>query len=103
MYAVVRTGGKQYRVEPGIEFLVEKLEVEAGSPVELSDVLMLVDDKAVTFGTPLVAAKVKCSCVAQELGPKLRTIKYRRSNNDKRHYGHRQKYTRLVVESMERN
>ncbi|MBI1859544.1 MAG: 50S ribosomal protein L21 [Deltaproteobacteria bacterium] len=103
MYAVVRTGGKQYRIEPGIEFLVEKLEGEPGSAVVLTDVLLLADDKEVTVGSPLVAAKVNCEVVAQELGPKLRTLKYSRSNNDRRHHGHRQKYTRLVVNSMERN
>lgn len=102
MYAVVRTGGKQYRVEPGIEFLVEKLTCDEGKPVELSDVLLVSDGTDVTVGTPQVNATVVCKCVAHEKGPKLRTIKYRRHKNYKRHYGHRQIYTRLFVENIER-
>ncbi len=103
MYAVVRTGGKQYRVEPGIEFLVERLEAEAGTRLDLTDVLMLADDATVTVGTPVVPAKVVCLSLGDEKGEKLRTVKYRRHKNYKRHYGHRQIYTRLVVESMELN
>lgn len=102
MYAVVRTGGKQYRVKPGIELLVEKLDVPEGSPVELSDVLLFSDGANLSVGQPRVDVSVRCKCVAHEKGPKLRTIKYRRHKNYKRHYGHRQIYTRLFVESLDR-
>ncbi len=103
MYAVVRTGGKQYRVEPGFELLVEKLETEPGKTVELTDVLLYSDGTAVEIGTPVVGATVHATVVTQELGEKLRTIKYRRRHNYKRTYGHRQNYTRLVIDKIVKN
>jgi large subunit ribosomal protein L21 len=101
MYAVVRTGSKQYRVEPGQELLVEKLEVEPGQPFQLTDVLLYSNGEQVSIGTPIVPVTVHCMVVAQEKGEKLRTIKYRRRHNYMRHYGHRQNYTRLLVERFE--
>lgn len=102
MYAVIRTGSKQYRVEPGQELLVEKLEgVEVGKPHVISDVLLYSDGKDVSIGTPVVPMTVHCTCVGDEKGPKLRTIKYRRRKNYKRAYGHRQTYTRLLVDKFE--
>jgi large subunit ribosomal protein L21 len=102
MYAVVRTGSKQYRVEPGQEFLVERLETaEPGKPVQLTDVLLYSNGEQLAVGTPVVPVTVHCKCVAQELGPKLRTIKYKRRHNYMKHYGHRQPYTRLLVERFE--
>lgn len=103
MYAVIRTGGKQYRVEPGVELLVERLNVNPGDAVEINDVLMVFDGQKTDIGTPKVAAKVKCLCIDQEKGKKLRTYKYRRSGNYARTYGHRQDYTRLLVEKIETN
>lgn len=103
MYAVVRTGGKQYRVEPGFELLVEKLETEPGKKVELKDVLLYSDGTTVEIGKPLVSATVTCTVVDQELGEKLHTIKYKRRHNYKRTYGHRQCYTRLVIENITKN
>ena len=102
MYAVIRTGNKQYRVEPGLELIVEKLPVEAGKPVELSDVLLYSDDTELSVGRPQVPIIVHCTCLGQELGPKLRTVKYRRRKNYRRTYGHRQDHTRLLVEKFER-
>ena len=102
MYAVIRTGSKQYRVELGNELLVEKLEAEPGSQVELTDVLLYsADDVAVSVGTPRVPMSVFCKVVAQEKGEKLHTIKYKRRHNYKRTYGHRQDYTRLFIEKFE--
>lgn len=101
MYAVVRTGGKQYRVEPGFELLVEKLVVEEGQTISFDDVLMYSDGTTVTVGQPRVSVKVHATVVAQERGPKLRTIKYKRRHNYKRTYGHRQNYTRLFIEKFE--
>lgn len=101
VYAVIRTGSKQYRVETGKELLVEKLEVEPGQPVEISDVLLVADGDNVTIGRPVASASVVCTCVGHEKGPKLRTIKYRRRKNSKRTYGHRQTYTRLVIDKIE--
>ncbi len=102
MYAVIRTGSKQYRVEPGHELLIEKLNgVEAGQPVAISDVLLYSDGQSLAVGTPVVPVTVHCTCVGHESGPKLRTVKYRRRKNYKRTYGHRQEYTRIVVEKFE--
>ena len=102
MYAVIRTGGKQYRVEPGYEFLVEKLETEPGQTVAISDVLLYSDGTDLSIGTPIVPVTVFCRVVDQELGPKLHTVKYRKRHNYKRTYGHRQNYTSLTVEKFER-
>ena len=101
MYAVIRTGSKQYRVEPGKELLVEKLPLEAGKPVELTDVLLYSDGASVSIGTPVVPVTVHCTCLGHEKGEKLRTIKYRKRHNYKRTYGHRQTYTRLLVDRFE--
>ncbi len=101
MYAVVRTGGKQYRVEPGFELLIEKLPVEEGQSIVLDDVLMYSDGTTVNVGTPRVSMKVHATVVSQDLGPKLRTIKYKRRHNYKKTYGHRQNYTRLLIEKFE--
>lgn len=101
MYAVIRTGGKQYRVEPGIELLVEKLVVEPGQPVVLDDVLLLADGTDVRIGKPTVPVSIHCVCVKHERGPKKRTVKYRRRKNYRRTMGHRQNYTRLLVQKFE--
>lgn len=102
MYAVIRTGSKQYRVEPGRELLVEKLSIEQGQPFEISDVLMYAEGDSVSIGTPLVPVTVHALCIGHEKGPKLRTIKYRRRKNYKRTMGHRQTYTRLLIEKFEK-
>jgi len=103
VYAVIRTGSKQYRVEPGHELLVEKLDgIEAGQPLAISDVLLYSDGQSVAVGTPVVAVTVHCTCVGHEKGDKLKTTKYRRRKNYKRVYGHRQQYTRIVVDKFER-
>ena len=102
MYAVIRTGSKQYRVEPGQEVLVEKLDAEAGQHLTISDVLLYSDGTSLSVGTPILPVEVHCTVVGEELGDKLRTIKYRRRHNFKRTYGHRQAYTRLVVDKFER-
>ena len=102
MYAVIRTGSKQYRVEPGQELLVEKLDgTEAGKPYELTDVLLYSDGSQLSVGTPRVPLTVHCVCVGDEKGPKLRTVKYRRRKNSRRTHGHRQTYTRLLIEKFE--
>lgn len=101
MYAVIRTGSKQYRVEQGKELLVEKLECEPGKAVEMTEVLLYSDGQTVAVGTPVVPVTVHCICVRHELGEKLRTIKYHRRKNYKRTYGHRQTYTRLLIDRFE--
>ena len=101
MYAVIRTGGKQYRVEPGHELMVEKLPVEQGQMVQIDDVLLYSDGTQFHVGRPRVPVKVHCKVLAQEKGPKLRTIKYKKRHNYKKTYGHRQNLTRLLIEKFE--
>lgn len=98
MYAVIRTGGKQYKVAQGDTLDVEKLHAEQGASVELGDVLMLVDGDKVTVGTPTVAgAKVSARVVEHGRGEKIRIIKFRRRKHYRKQAGHRQDYTRLEI------
>lgn len=100
MYAVIKTGGKQVKVEVGQEIYVEKLEVEAGETFTFTDVLMVGGDKPV-IGTPLVdGAKVVAKVVKHGRGPKIIVFKYKVRKNYRRKQGHRQAYTKLVVESI---
>jgi len=94
MFAVIKTGGKQYRVVSGDVIKVEKLEVEAGSTIALDQVLMLGD----TIGTPLVAgATVSAEVIAQDRGPKVIIFKKKRRQNYRRKNGHRQDLTVLRI------
>lgn len=98
MFAVVKTGGKQYKVASGDVIKVEKLDAEAGATVELDQVLMVGDDAKVTVGAPLVAgATVAAEVVDQRKGPKITIFKKRRRKNHRRTRGHRQPLTVLRV------
>lgn len=98
MFAVIRTGGKQYKVAAGDVIKVEKLPVEAGSSIDLSEVLMVTDGGSSTVGTPLVAgATVQAQVVAQDRGPKLIIFKKKRRQNYRRKRGHRQDITVLRI------
>lgn len=98
MFAVVKTGGKQYKVASGDVIKVEKLEVEAGATVELDQVLMVGDESSVTVGAPMVAgASVVFQVLEQTKGPKVITFKKRRRKNSRRTRGHRQQITVLRV------
>jgi large subunit ribosomal protein L21 len=102
MYAVIKTGSKQYRVEPGATIRVEKLEGDKGKALEIADVLLVADGENVKVGTPLVAgAKVKAEIVAQEKGEKLLVYKFRRRKQYRRKNGHRQQYTALKITGIE--
>jgi len=97
MFAVIKTGGKQYRVTQGDRIRVEKLPGDVGSDVAFDEILMLGGDK-VAVGTPLVAgAKVTAKIVAQDRAKKIIVFKYRRRKNSRRKYGHRQPYTELQI------
>ena len=101
MYAVVRSGARQYRAEEGGMLLVERLSAKPGDKVELKEVLLVADGKKVTVGQPVVkGAKVVTTVVAQELGSKIRIFKYRPRKRYRRRAGHRQHYTRLRVEKI---
>ncbi len=98
MYAVIRTGGKQYRVEQGATIRVEKLPGERGAQLELGDVLLVGDGDSVKVGQPTVpGAKVTAEIVAQVLGEKLLVFKFRRRKAYRRKTGHRQQYTALKI------
>lgn len=98
MYAVIKTGGKQYKVQAGDKVRVEKLEAEEGKTVKISDVLMVVDNDQVTVGTPFVkGATVSAKVNAHGRGQKVRIIKFRRRKHHRKQMGHRQAYTELSI------
>ena len=102
MFAVVRTGGKQLRVEPGIAVRVEKLEGAVGDSIELSEVLLVSAEDGAKIGTPLVAgAKVVGTITAQGRGPKITIFKLKRRKGYRRKAGHRQSYTEIRVDKIE--
>ncbi|HAD36283.1 MAG: 50S ribosomal protein L21 [Gammaproteobacteria bacterium] len=98
MYAVVRTGGKQYRLGVGDSVKVEKLPDEVGNIVELSQILMVSDGSEVKVGTPLVAgASVKAEIVGHGRDKKIRVFKMKRRKQYRRTQGHRQAFTQLKI------
>lgn len=98
MFAVIRTGGKQYRVTPDLVLKVEKLEGEPGATVTFTDVLAVGSDAGVTIGTPVVAgASVTATVIAQDRLDKVIIFKKRRRQNSRRKNGHRQHVTVLRV------
>jgi large subunit ribosomal protein L21 len=96
MYAIVKTGGKQYRVEQGQSLLVERLPVDDGARVQLQP-LLYVDGSTVLDGGDLTKVKVEARVLAHERGPKLRIVKFKPKRGYKRRTGHRQELTRLEV------
>lgn len=101
MYAVIATGGKQYRVRVGDTLDVEKLAADDDGKVELRPVLLVHDDGAVTAGRDaLGAATVTASVVDQVKGPKLTVFKYKNKTGYRRKNGHRQRLTRIRVETI---
>ena len=104
MYAVVKTGGKQYRVEKNDIVLVEKLKANDGDQVVLGDVLMLGEGKKVTVGNPLINdAAVMAQVVRQTRGPKITMIYKRRRKNSRRKQGHKQDLTLLKIIDIAEN
>ena len=100
-HAVIRTGGKQYRVAQGDVIQVERLAGDPGNAIEFTDVLMVGGDTP-KIGKPTVAgAKVKAEIVAQQRGPKLIVFKFRRRKKSRRKNGHRQELTSVRITSVE--
>ena len=98
MYAVLKTGGKQYRVEKEDVVLVEKLDANDGDQVVLNDILMIGEGKKVTLGSPLVNdAAVMAQVIRQTRGPKITMIYKRRRKNSRRKQGHKQNLTLLKI------
>ncbi len=98
MYAVIRTGGKQYRVSEGDVIRVETLAAEAGSSIDLTDVLMIANGDDIKIGTPVLdGAKVTADVTAHGRHKKIEIVKFRRRKHFDRRTGHRQNYTELKI------
>jgi large subunit ribosomal protein L21 len=101
-YAIIRSGGKQYRVSPGEVIVVEKLDADSGTKVTFSDVLFLADGNAVTTGDPVIAgANVRGEVIGQFKDKKVVAFKYKRRKGYHRTVGHRRQLTRVKIESIE--
>ena len=102
MYAVVSTGGKQYRVQKGETLRVEKIPGEVGSKVILDKVLMVADGENIRVGQPLIEkAAVQASIVEQDRAKKILVFKYKRRKRYRRKAGHRQPYTAIRIDGIE--
>jgi len=100
-YAIIQTGGKQYRVEPGKSIIVEKLEGEEGSAIELERVLLVSDDSSTTIGHPYVdGAKVLAEVETQAKGDKVIVFKYKPKVRYSVKNGHRQRLTKLAIKEI---
>lgn len=98
MYAVIKSGGKQYRVQEGQTLKLEKLEVATGESLDFDQVLLVADGDDVKVGAPLVdGAKVSAEVVSHGRGEKIRIIKFRRRKHSMRRQGHRQWFTEVKI------
>ena len=101
MYAVLKTGGKQYKVAPGDVLKVELLDGEKGATIELSDVLLVEKEGEITIGRPTVAgAVVKAEILGQGRGKKVLVFKHKRRKSYRKMNGHRQEYTELRIKEI---
>jgi large subunit ribosomal protein L21 len=101
MYAVIKTGGKQYKVAPGEKLKVERIVADVGAEVTLDQVLMVSEGENVRVGQPMVAGSaVKATVVAHGRGDKVKIFKMRRRKHYQKHQGHRQSYTELRIDSI---
>ena len=102
MYAIIQTGGKQYKVTEGSVLKVEKLNAQPGDRLTLDQVLMISDGDNVKVGNPVVPnAQVTAVVLEQGKGKKIVVFKYKRRKNYRRKQGHRQPYTKIKVEKIE--
>ena len=102
MYAIIKTGGKQYRVAEGDEIYVEKLAANEGDEVAFDQVLTIVNDDDVKVGKPFVEGdKVTAKVEAQGKAKKILVFKYKAKSNYRRRQGHRQPFTKVVIEKIE--
>jgi large subunit ribosomal protein L21 len=101
VYAIVESGGRQYRAEEGHSFSVEKLPYEVGEQIELANVLLFADDANIQVGQPSVSGvRVKATVVEQYRGKKIFVWKYKPKKRYRRRQGHRQNYTRLHIDEI---
>ena len=102
MYAILKTGGKQYKVAEGDSIVIEKLEANEGDEVVFDEVLTVVDGSDVKLGKPLIdGAKVKAKVEKHGKGKKILIFKYKEKSNYRRRQGHRQPFTKVVIEKIE--
>jgi large subunit ribosomal protein L21 len=102
MYAVFKTGGKQYRASTGDVIKVEKIEAEKGATIELDQVLMVGEGEDVKIGTPfLEGGKVTATVLDQGRGDKIKVIKFKRRKNYRRQMGHRQYFTQIEITGID--
>ncbi len=101
MYAVIKTGGKQYRVAAGEKLKIEQIPAEVGAEITLDQVLMVGDGESVKVGAPLVqGASVKAKVLAQGRHAKVKIFKMRRRKHYQKHQGHRQNYTEIQISGI---
>ena len=101
MYAVIKTGGKQYRVQQGDVIFVEKIDAQADEAVTFEEVLLVGDGDAAKIGTPVVAgAKVEGKVLGQVKAKKIVVYKYKAKKNERKKQGHRQPYTKLEITAI---
>jgi large subunit ribosomal protein L21 len=101
MYAVIKTGGKQYKVAPGEKLKVEQIPADVGAEVVLDQVLMVGEGESVRIGQPIVAgATVKATVLQHGRGDKVRIFKMRRRKHYRKQQGHRQGFTELLIDSI---
>ena len=101
MYAVIKTGGKQYKVAAGEKIKVEQIPADVGSEITIDQVFLVGEGDAVKIGTPVVAgASVKATVVSHGRHDKIKIFKMRRRKHYQKHQGHRQNYTELRIEAI---
>jgi large subunit ribosomal protein L21 len=101
MYAVIKTGGKQYKVSAGEKLKIESIVADVGSEIVLDQVLLVADGEKVTAGTPLVSgAAVKATVVSHGRGEKIEIFKMRRLKHYRKTQGHRQNYTEIQINGI---
>ncbi|MDR1889402.1 MAG: 50S ribosomal protein L21 [Zoogloeaceae bacterium] len=101
MYAVIKTGGKQYRVSAGQKLKVEQIPADVGAEITLDQVLLVGEGETVKVGAPLVVgATVKCTVVSHGRHDKIKIFKMRRRKHYQKHQGHRQNYTELRIDAI---
>lgn len=102
MYAIIETGGKQYKVQQGDELYIEKLNAEQGETVTFDRVLAVSNDNGLTIGAPVVAgATVTAKVDRHGRGEKIVVFKYKAKKNYRRKQGHRQPYTKVIIENIQ--
>ena len=101
MYAIMRSGGHQYRVSEGVTIEVERLEVAEGDTISFDEVLLVSGDEGVKVGQPLVGgASVQATVLGEMKGDKIKVMKYKRKKRYRVRTGHRQRYTRLQIDKI---